>query len=85
MKKTDRHVFKVREVMQLLKTGKEATLVVCSHDANRPEKSGRRLTLKGYLKSFEGFGKANIRLVNGDVQTFHPVLIEKYNGTTVIP
>lgn len=80
-----RNVFKVREVMQLLKTGKEATLVVCGYDKNRPKKCGRRLTLKGTLSSYEGFGKANLRLVNGESQTFHPVLIEKYNGTTVIP
>jgi hypothetical protein len=81
-----RAVLKVREVMQFLNTGNPADLIVCSFDKRRPEKSGKRLHLKNVtMTSHEGFGKANVRLPNGDLQSFHPCLIEKYNGTRVTP
>lgn len=86
MKSAQRYCFKVKEVMQLLNTGKPANLTVCTRDKNRPEKSGRRLLLrKVILSSYEGYGLANVRLQNGEKQSIHPVLIEKYNNTRVTP
>lgn len=72
--------------MLFLKTGQPADLTVCTYDANRPIKSGKKLELQGVtLTSYEDYGKANIKLKNGDTITFHPVLITKYNGHKVTP
>lgn len=79
-------VYKLKTVMHLLKTGKPATLEVCSLDLRRPEKSGKRLRLVNIvLTSHGGYKDATAQYPNGDKISFHPVLIEKFNGKTVTP
>ena len=81
-----RYVFKVSEVMSLLKTGNKATLVVCTYDEKRIGRNGRRIELKNVVySSNKGFLSCNVRLPNGELQEFHPCLIESFNGTRVTP
>ena len=87
MRASKRYVFKVKEVMALLKTGNPATLEVCSLNVSKPsEKDGRRLKLVNVIySSNDGFKLCNVRLANGDTASFHPVLLERFNGTKVTP
>lgn len=72
--------------MLFLGTGTPATLEVCTYDARRPEKSGKRITLKDItLSSHQGYRLATVKLKNGEPQSFHPVLMEKFNGVRVTP
>ena len=81
-----RYVYKVKEVMALLKATAKSTIEVCSYDAKRPEKSGKRLKLVNVVySSNDGYRLCTVRLPNGEPVSFHPCLMEKYNGTTVTP
>lgn len=81
-----RSAFKLYEAMNLLRTGKPATLEVCSLDLNRPGKSGKPIKLIDvvYISS-KGLTQGRVRLANGELQAIHPCLILKYNGTPVTP
>jgi hypothetical protein len=81
-----RTIYKTKEVMDLLRRGMEADIEVCSFDKSRPNKSGKRIFYRGIKWSSDnGFLLANARLQNGDPISFHPCLIEKYNGVPVMP
>lgn len=83
---THTNIYKLKTVMNLLKTGKPATLEVCSLDHRRPEKSGKRLHLVNVvLTSHKGFLDATAYYPNGQSVSFHPIHIETFNGKTVTP
>lgn len=82
----ERNVFKLKEVIALLKTGQAFNMTVGTYDERRAEKSGRKLELRGVTPaSIDSYGKANGVLANGQPFTFHPILITKFNGIPVIP